>query len=64
MEIKDLLDIYAEYWNRNRDIVEGDFYIGIITSKDLLGAYLRNEGIFGYDQTLWEVFKVLKELEE
>lgn len=64
MELKDLLDIYAEYWDRDRDIVEGDFYIGIIGARDLLGAYLRNEGIYGYDQTLMEIFKVLKELEK
>ena len=61
MTIKDLLDIYAEQHEQDRDIVEDDFYMDLITPKDLLGAYLEYEGIFGYEQALWSVFQALRE---
>ena len=62
MELKDLLDIYAELHEKDRDIVEGDYYIGLIDAQDLLGAYLEYEGIYGYELALMSVFKALKDI--
>lgn len=59
-ELEDLIAIYAEY---NEISINESFEMyddGRISKKDLLEAYLHNESIWGYTDTLWNIFEILK----
>lgn len=54
-----LIDIYAEANNLDKAAVLELWYRGNITAEDLLNAYLEDEGIFGYTDTLVRIIKTL-----
>ena len=54
-----LIDIYAKYHNINKNEVLHLWYRGNITAEDLLGAYLENQGIIGYTDTIIAIVKTL-----
>ena len=54
-----LIDIYAEANNINKAEALHLWYRGNITAEELLDAYLKDEGIFGYTETLVSIIKTL-----
>lgn len=54
-----LIDTYAELNNIDRAEALHLWYRGNITAEDLLDAYLKNEGILGYTDTLVSIIKTL-----
>ena len=54
-----LIDIYAEHNSIDKSEALHLWYRGNITAEDLLKAYLEDEGIFGYGETLISIIKTL-----
>ena len=55
----DLIDTYATLNHLDRAETLHLWYRGNITAEDLLNAYLEDEGIFGYTDTLVKIIKML-----
>lgn len=55
----DLIDTYATLNKIEKAEVLHLWYRGNITAEDLLNAYLEDEGIFGYTDTLVRIIKTL-----
>lgn len=58
--IEELIEIYAEVAGIDFDEAAEMYNGGIIDKKDLLAAYLENEGFYGYTNTIWHIFNTLK----
>ena len=58
--IEELIEIYAELAEIDYEEAAEMYDGGIIDKKDLLAAYLENEGIYGYTNTIWAIFNALK----
>ena len=59
--LEDLVAKYAEYNEMTEEEAKELYEDGRISKKDLLEAYLHDEGIFGYTDTLWDIFETFKE---
>lgn len=59
--LEDLIEKYAEYNEMTVEEAKELFEDGRISKIDLLEAYLHDEGIFGYTDTLWSIFQALSE---
>lgn len=55
----DLIDTYATLNKIEKAEVLHLWYRGCITAEDLLNAYLEDEGIIGYTDTLVRIIKTL-----
>lgn len=55
----DLIDNYAEMYDRDKNDVLHEWYRSNIDCEILLTAWLNNEGIFGYSNDLIAVLKAL-----
>lgn len=59
--LEDLIAKYAEYNEMTEEEAKELYEDGRIGKIDLLEAYLHDEGIFGYTDTLWGIFETLTE---
>lgn len=59
MTFYDLIDIYATLHGYDRNEVLHLWYRGFIDATSLLAAWLEDEGIFGYSDSLITVIRVL-----
>lgn len=59
--VDDLIKVYAEYNEMTVEEAKELHEDGRIGKVDLLEAYLHNEGIFGYTDSLLSIFEALKE---
>ena len=59
--LEDLIAKYAEYNEMTVEDANKLYKDGRISKIGLLEAYLHDEGIFGYTDTLWGIFEVFKE---
>lgn len=57
--LEDLLSIYADQNEISIDEAFEQYDHGTISKVDLLAAYLKEEGIFGYTSSLWSIFEAL-----
>lgn len=61
MDIYNLLDIYADRNDIDKAEALHQWYRGNISERDLITAYLNEEGIFGYTNEIIKVFAILQE---
>lgn len=58
-KLEDLIELYADQNEMDYDEAWEKYERGLIQKVDLLGAYLEEEGIFGYTSTLWSIYEAL-----
>ena len=61
MDFYNLLDIYAELNEIDTEEALQLWYRGTLTPRALIQAYLNNEGIYGYTDSIIQVFRILQE---
>lgn len=62
--LEDLIERYATHYDMSVKEATKRYQEGRVNKRDLLEAFLHDEGIYGYTHTLWNIFKVLAEKEE
>lgn len=58
-DITDLFAVYANYHEIDLNEVQEGYNEGEISKFDLLDAYLKDEGIYGYSSSIWSIFEAL-----
>ena len=61
--LQDLIERYATQYNLSVKEATKRYQEGSVNKRDLLEAYLHDEGIYGYTYSLWNIFEALKEIE-
>ena len=59
--LQDLIERYATQYDLSVKEVTKRYRDGRVSKRDLLEAYLHDEGIYGYTYSLWNIFEALKE---
>lgn len=57
--LEDLIEVYANYNGMTVEEAKELYKDGRISKRDLLDAYLLDEGIIGFTSSLWSVFEAL-----
>ena len=60
-EVQDLIKRYATQYDLSVKEATKRYRDGQISKYELLEAYLHDEGIFGYTDSIWSIFEALKE---
>ena len=59
--LKELIERYATQYDLSVKEATQRYQEGRINKRDLLEAYLHDEGIYGYTYSLWNIFEALTE---
>lgn len=63
MNLQDMYEAYAETHNITQAEARDQYLTGAINPFELFEAYLENEGIFGYTQSIVTAFRVCYNLD-
>ena len=59
--LEGLIKRYAIQYDLSVKEATKRYQAGQVSKRDLLEAYLHDEGIYGYTYSLWSIFEALKE---
>lgn len=59
--LQNLIERYATQYGLSVKEATKRYEDGRVSKRDLLEAYLHDEGIYGYTCSLWNIFEALKE---
>lgn len=63
MTLQDMYEAYAETHNITHQEARDQYLTGAISPFELFAAYLENEGIYGYTQSIITAFRVCYNLD-
>lgn len=63
MTLQDMFDAYAEIWGIPVSYVRDQYLSEAISPFELFNAYLENEGIYGYTQSIVTAFRICYNLD-